>query len=267
MTAVAVVDSNPGQRLVRNVVCARAVCWRIGSTVTGRTLVGNQRLGVIPTGRLPPCNAMATAAIGVDWNVNSVFSCGICTVMTTGAIGRPRERTVIRFGTRPVDSGLVAAVTGRLGWQMSRRLASCDGSGMAACTRPRNNSCMTEFGTAERLCRMACFTPKLSRQVLLRLHHIVPCQTQTAGVTTCTVARRALQYTASVARLATNGSVRASQGEPRLQMIEIRALDLRLQANSKSQEKEAHKKLDYLHFQALDVKPHALRVHANHAKW
>jgi hypothetical protein len=103
---------------------------------------------------------------------------------------------------------------------------------------------------------MTGFTPQLTRQVLLRLHHIVASQTQTADVATRAVARRALQYAASVARLTTYGCVRAGQGEPCLQMIETSALDLRLKTNSKGQEKDARKNLKNVPIQALDVKLH-----------
>ncbi len=173
MTAVTVVDCNPCQRLVRNVIGRRSIRRWIGSTVTGRTLIGNQRLGVIPACRFPSRNAVATGAIGTGWNVNAVLSRGIGTVMATGAVGCTREGAVIRLGTGPVGSGLMTTVTRPLCRQVSRRLASGHGPVMASCTRPGNNARVTEFGTTERLCRMTGFTPLLSRQVLLRLHHIV----------------------------------------------------------------------------------------------
>ena len=112
VTAVTVVDCKPCQRLVRNVIGRWSIRRWIGSTVTGRTLVGHQSLGVIPTGRFPSRNAVATGAVRTGWNVNAVFSCGIGTVVATGAVACRRERAVIRFGTRPVSRGLVTAVTG-----------------------------------------------------------------------------------------------------------------------------------------------------------
>ena len=116
---------------------------------------------------------------------------------------------------------------------------------------------MTEFGTAEGLCRMTGFTTQLARQVLLRLHHIVSSQTQPAGMTGRAVARSAPQYAARVARLTTYGGVSAGQGESCLQMIEASGLALRLQANSKGQEKGTRKDLNHAHIQALYVKLHA----------
>jgi len=92
--------------------------------------------------------------------------------------------------------------------------------------------------------------------MLLRLHNIASSKTQTAGVTTRAVTRRSLQYAAGVARLTTHGGVRAGQGEPCLQMIETSALDLRLQTNSKGQEKDARKNLKNVPIPALDVKLH-----------
>ena len=42
-----------GERLVGNVAGRESVCRRVGTTVAGRTLVGDHRLGVIPAGGLP----------------------------------------------------------------------------------------------------------------------------------------------------------------------------------------------------------------------
>ena len=111
MTAVTVVDCNPCQRLVRNVIGRRSIRWWIGSTVTGRTLIGHQSLGVIPTGRFPSRSAVATGAVRTGWNVNAVLSRGIGTVVATGAVGCTREGAVIRLGTGPVGGSFMTAVT------------------------------------------------------------------------------------------------------------------------------------------------------------
>jgi len=147
---------------------------------------------------------------------------------------------------------------------------------MTSCTRPGNNTRVTEFGTTESLCRVTRLTPQLSRQVLLRLHHIVSSQPQTAGVTTRAIARCAFQYTAVVARLTTYRGMRAGQSEPCLQVIEIGALDLRLQANSKGHEKDDCKNPNKVHIRpycsksevrSRNIRPRSLRLLASHGMW
>jgi hypothetical protein len=120
VTAVTVADCNTRQRPVWNMVGCRSIRRWIGSTVTGRTLIGNQGLGVIPTRRFPSRHAMTTGAVGAGRNVNTALSCGIRAVMATGTIACRGERAVIRLGAGPVGGGLVTAVTSRQCWQMSR---------------------------------------------------------------------------------------------------------------------------------------------------
>ena len=78
--------------------------------------------------------------------------------------------------------------------------------------------------------------------MLLRLDHIVSRQPQAAGMATGTVARRTLEHTTDVTRLAARGNVRSGQGKAGLQMIELAARVLCLQAGAKCHNQQRQKR-------------------------
>lgn len=87
---------------------------------------------------------------------------------------------------------------------------------------------MVELGARKGLGRVACLATHLRWYVLLRLDHVVSRQTQTAGVTSGTVAWCSLENTVHMTGLATRCRMRTGQCIAGLQVIEVGATTLRL---------------------------------------
>lgn len=102
MAGIAVGDHHASQGLVRNVVGQAATRRWESAAVAGRTLVGDDDLGVIETGRQPRrCRVAADAIRSPDRNVTRGFPGGRSAVMATCAVRRGREQDVIDLGASP----------------------------------------------------------------------------------------------------------------------------------------------------------------------
>ena len=100
---------------------------------------------------------------------------------------------MIHLGRWQPSHGLMARITRSLRHCVCRRFAGCRAAVMARGTRTCDHTRVIEFGARKDFSGVAGIATQCSYNVLLRLDHIVPCQTQTTGMTTGAVARRTFE--------------------------------------------------------------------------
>ena len=88
---------------------------------------------------------------------------------------------------------LMAGITRSLRHSVRGRFASCRAAVMASGTGAGDHTRMIKFGPCKDFGGVARVATQCSDDVLLRLDHIVPCQTQTTGMAASAVARRTFE--------------------------------------------------------------------------
>jgi len=88
---------------------------------------------------------------------------------------------------------LMAGITRSLRHGVRGGFAGCRAAIMASGTGTGHHTRMIKFGTRKDFGGVARVATQCSDEVLLRLDHIVPCQTQATGMTAGTVARRTFE--------------------------------------------------------------------------
>ena len=137
VATVAIGNRHPAERFIRYVIGRGATCRGKATGVTGRALVRNCHLAVVPYRRFPARGGMAADAIHRSGHVRAGFAGGCIAVMATGAIGATIEQAVIGFGTQPRAGGLVAVLAHGLTVVNRRCRARCGtkaGAHVAGCT-------------------------------------------------------------------------------------------------------------------------------------
>ena len=117
---------------------------------------------------------------------------------------------------------------------MGRGLAASGTAVVTGSTSSGDHPRVIELGSGENLGGMAGVATQRRCDVLLRFDDIVSRQAHATGMATGTVPRRTLEDAAGMARLATRGSVRASQGITSCQMVKFGRRVLRLQTCAES---------------------------------
>ena len=121
VAGIAVGDHHPSQGLVGNVVERASVRGWESAAVAGRTLVGDDDLGVIEPGRQPcRCRVAADAVRSSDRNVTRRFPGGRSAVVATCAVRRGREQTMIDLRAGPSGGSVAGAAIGRRGKVIAR---------------------------------------------------------------------------------------------------------------------------------------------------
>ena len=121
VAGIAVGDYDASQGLVGNVIEWAGVRRWESAAVAGRTLVGDDDLGVIEPGRQPRrCCVAADAIRSPNRNMTRGFPGGRSAVMATCAIRRGREQTVIDLRTGPNRSSMACAAIGRRNEMIAR---------------------------------------------------------------------------------------------------------------------------------------------------
>ena len=124
MAGIAVGDHHASQGLIRNVIERARVRRRESAAVAGRTLVGDDDLGVIEPGRQPRRCCVAAGAIrSPNRNVTRRFPGGRSAVMATCAVRRGREQAVINSGASPTRRAVTVFAISNSGMYRSIRLA------------------------------------------------------------------------------------------------------------------------------------------------
>ena len=124
MAGIAISDYDASQGLVGNVIEWAGVRRWESAAVAGRTLVGDDDLGVIEPGRQPRRCCVAAGAIrSPNRNVTRRFPGGRSAVMATGAVRRGREQAVIYPGASPTRSAVTSLAFGRSGMYRRIRLS------------------------------------------------------------------------------------------------------------------------------------------------
>ena len=124
MAGIAISDYDASQGLVGNVIEWAGVRRWESAAVAGRTLVGDDDLGVIEPGRQPRfCRVAADAIRSPNRNVTRRFPGGRSAVMATCAVRRGREQAVINSGASPTRRAVTVFAISNSGMYRSIRLA------------------------------------------------------------------------------------------------------------------------------------------------
>ena len=124
MAGIAVGDHHASQGLIRNVIERARVRRRESAAVAGRTLVGDDDLGVIEPGRQPRrCGVAAGAICSPDRNVTRWFPGGRSAVVATCAVCCGREQDVIHLRASPTRRTVTVFAISNSGMYRRSRLA------------------------------------------------------------------------------------------------------------------------------------------------